>query len=136
MRPIIIMTVGYITGIIWGLYLKINIIPIIFLTILVGILKKDKKMSIIFFLIFLIISNTQINYLENKYKKLYEGINNVEIIGTIISEKKELEYKEKYTIKVEKINGDKKYKNTKLIIYTKSNKKIEYGKKIKIIRRI
>ena len=77
MRPIIIMTVGYITGIIWGLYLKINIIPIIFLTILVGILKKDKKMSIIFFLIFLIISNTQINYLENKYKKLYEGINNV-----------------------------------------------------------
>ena len=66
----------------------------------------------------------KINYLENKYKKLYEGINNVEIIGTIISEKKELEYKEKYTIKVEKINGDKKYKNTKLIIYTKSNKKI------------
>lgn len=103
MRPIIIMTVGYITGIIWGLYLKINIVPIILLIIFVGlvikalltikgktfewvsehlgsfVIKKRKK-QIIFFLIFLIISNIQINYLENKFKNLYQRINNVEII--------------------------------------------------------
>lgn len=87
MRPIIIMTVGYITGIIWGLYLKINIVPIIFLIILgfVLILKKYKKIKkysskIILFLIFLVISNFQINYLENKYNKLYLGVNDVEVV--------------------------------------------------------
>lgn len=84
MRPIIFMTVGYITGIIWGLYLKINIAPII-LIIILGIIiinKKIKKykINIILFIIFLIISNFQINYLENKYSRLYLGVSDVEIV--------------------------------------------------------
>jgi len=84
MRPIIFMTVGYITGIIWGLYLKINVAPIIFLIILGFIIihKNIKKyrINIIFFAIFFIISNFQINYLENKYNELYLGVSDVEII--------------------------------------------------------
>lgn len=30
MRPLIFLVVGYITGISWGLYLNINIVPAIF----------------------------------------------------------------------------------------------------------
>lgn len=84
MRPLLFITVGYITGIIWGLYLKINMVPIIFLIILVSIIicKKIKKykIGIILFIISLIISYFQINYLENKHDRLYLGISDVEII--------------------------------------------------------
>ncbi|MCI8620578.1 MAG: hypothetical protein HFJ50_01850 [Clostridia bacterium] len=51
----------------------------------------------------------------------------------MIDEEKE---KNKYELKVESINGNKKYKNTNLIIYTKINEKIKYGDKIKFKRKI
>ena len=82
MKPIIILTVGYITGIIWGLYLKINIVPfvcfIILGTYLLNKIKNIKKYFILF-LISLIISNIQINYLENKFNHLYLGLNQIEV---------------------------------------------------------
>ncbi len=40
------------------------------------------------------------------------------------------EYKTSYTINVETVNKDTKYKNTKLIIYVKNGIKLEYGVKI------
>ena len=46
------------------------------------------------------------------------------------------EYKNKFNIKVESVNNDKKYKNTNLIVYAKQSKKIEYGQKIKLNRKI
>lgn len=82
MKPIIILTVGYITGIIWGLYLKINIVPFVFFIILgtyfLNKIKNIKKYFILF-LISLIISNIQINYLENKFNHLYLGLNQIEV---------------------------------------------------------
>lgn len=75
-------------------------------------------------------SNTQINYLNNKYENLYLKTDEIEVEGIVISEKKDTKYRTSYTIKVESINGNTKYKNTKLIMYCKLGTEIEYGKKV------
>lgn len=154
MQPLVILVVGYITGLIWGRYLKTNITPVIFLLFL-GIYlisnkagKSEKKDSnwisklkeirkyIIISLIFAIVSNIQIMYLENRFNTLYINIKETKLVGIITSIPKETEYKNSYILKVQSINGDEKYKNTNLIIYTKKDIKLEYGKKVEIIRRI
>ena len=111
-RPLIWITVGYIIGIIWGLYLKISIAPIFFIFGGISILFikariidlnliKEYKFFIIAFFIFLIISNTQINFLENKHRSLYQQIKDskteeIEVTGTVISDRKETTYKARY----------------------------------------
>ncbi|MCI8397351.1 MAG: DUF4131 domain-containing protein [Clostridia bacterium] len=138
MQPLTIVVVGYITGELWGQYFNINIVPIIFLFIIGFYLLAKKKQAtknkkIILFLIISIISNLQITHLENKHNTLYHNLQRIEIEGCIIEGPKESTYKKAYTIKVEKINQNAKYKNTKLIIYTPKNENIEYGRKIKVI---
>lgn len=63
---------------------------------------------------------------------MYQGIEDVKVIATIISERKETLYKVSYTVKVESINGNKKYKGTNLIVYLPKNQNLEYGDKIVI----
>lgn len=133
---------GYIIGIIWGLYLKnISIVLLfcIFGAILLILYKltyiklqklKTYKFCILSFIIFAIISNIQITILESKFDNLYNGLENIQCIATVISGGKETSYKASYTVKVESINDDKKYEGTNLIIYTSKSKKLEYGEKI------
>lgn len=135
MQPLIWITVGYITGFIWGLYLKINIVPIVFLLIVGAILflKRKKKIpkyqkEFYLFLIFMIISNLQIISLENKFNTLYVELQEIEVQGIVIGEGKKGEYTNSYIIKVENINKNAKYKNTNLLIYTKQN--LECGKRV------
>lgn len=135
MRPFIYITVGYIIGIIWGLYLKLSIVPIflIFGGIVYFILKnKQKKIPVplLLFIIFSIISNTQINNLEKKHDNLYKNIEDVKIVGTIISERKETDYKASYTIKVDTVNDSIKFKNTNLLIYVPKKEILNYGDKV------
>ena len=87
MQPLILITVGYITGLIWGLYLKINIVPIIFMLFLVSILliKKLKfinkyKLYIFITILASVISNLQIQNLEKKFDNLYSGLNKVDVV--------------------------------------------------------
>ncbi len=145
MRPLAVITVGYITGIIWGLYLNISIVPVFFLLIGIFILfnwfggerlrkfiqkANSKKFYIISFIVFAIISNAQIIYLENKHENLYKGKAEVEIVGTIISDREETTYKAKYTIKVESVDGNAEFKGTYLLIYVAKEQELEYGDKI------
>lgn len=135
MRPLVYITVGYITGIIWGLYLKVSIVPI-FLIFggITYILLKNKRKNIIvpllLFIIFSMIANIQIKYLEQKHENLYKNIENIKIVGTIVSERKETEYRASYTLKVESINDSIKFKNTKLLIYVNKNEYLDYGDKV------
>ena len=145
-RPLIWITVGYIIGIIWGLYLKISIAPIFFIFggISIFLIKariidlnliKEYKFFIITFFIFLIISNIQINFLENKHRSLYQQIKDskteeIEVTGTVISDRKETTYKASYTLQVNDINKDTKYRKTNLIIYTKKDIYLKYGNQI------
>jgi len=84
--------------------------------------------------IYKIFRETKKAYLENKFSTLYQDNQEIEIIGVITKEGQEKEYRIEYEIKVESINWDEKYKNTKLILYVKNKEKIEYGKKVKLIR--
>ncbi len=148
-RPILVVIIGYLIGIIWGLYLKINITPFyILITIIIALLNKifinNKKIMkyynkiinkklIIIIIISSIISNTIVNIENNKYNTLYKNLKEIEIIGTIISNKKEKEYYNSYKIKVYSINNNsKKYKNTNLLINMKKDIELEYGDLIKI----
>ena len=56
-----------------------------------------------------------ISYSE-KYKNIGE---NLEIVGTVISNPIDKEYKNQYTLKVEKIDENKKYQNTNLQLNVK-----------------
>ncbi len=140
MRPLVYIAVGYITGIIWGLYLKMSIVPIFFLiTGVIFLITKiggidlsnffKYKFCIMCLIIFSIISNFQILRLEKKFNTLYNNITDVKIVGTVISDEKETSYKLSYTIKVESINNNTKYKGTNLIIYISKEQKLTYGSK-------
>lgn len=56
--------------------------------------------------------------------------------GVVTSNGKETDYRTTYILKVESINGNKKYKNTYLNLYVKKGLKLEYGKKISFAREL
>ena len=125
-RPILIALMGYIIGIIWELYFRINIAPIIFVLIIAIILDKKHRKMFILIIIAMLISNIQTNTLNTKFDKLYTNISTEsKIFGTIISEKNEGDYYNTYTIKIISIEGNNKYKNTKLLL--KTNAFLDYG---------
>lgn len=85
MEPLEILTVGYIIGIVWGLYLKISIVPILFLCIGALLLYKRKiKATLLWYLVIAIIlafiSNIQINTQENKFNNLYNGLDEIKVV--------------------------------------------------------
>ncbi len=156
-RPILVALIGYIIGIIEGLYLQISIVPIYILIVAIYLIikkyykRKKKKFKIfsiqrysrylkivfnqkviIIILISSIISNSIILIKNQKYKTLYKNIQEVKLVGTIISNKKEKEYKDIYNIKIEELNNSKRYKNTKLLIKVdkKIKKSLKYGTRI------
>lgn len=133
-RPIIIITIGYITGIIWGLCFKTNIILLyLFLSILYIIanlvklkrikhLKKILKSNIIILIVISsVISNMIVQKLNFKYNNLYKNKEELKLQVIIVSNKKEKEYYNRYKIKV--LNN--KYSNTYLYMTTK--KELKYG---------
>ena len=125
-RPIFIILIGYIIGILWGLYLKISIVFFyIFLLILYYIsniskFKKKKffhyiKILIKFNVLLLIIissliSNIIIKFQTKKYQNLYHDGEELKIQVQIIDNKKEKQYYNRYKIKVY-------HQSTKIHIY-------------------
>ena len=144
-RPIIIITISYIIGILWGIYLKINIYPFcILLLILNNFIRFYSKafkniknkfinniISEIYYknilinicIITLLISNTVINYKENSFKNLYKNIDDIKGIGVIVDINKESEYYNNYTIKVKNVNNNDKLQNTNIILKIKKGNK-------------
>ena len=148
-RPIFIIVIGYIIGIIWGLYLQRSIVPFYFILLMIYIIiklpyykKKFKIFSIkryfryikiifqlniiLTIIISSLISNIIIKYKNSKYDNLYKGIENLEVTGIVVSNKVEKEYYNRYKIKV--IEG--KLKNTYL--YINSKEELEYGDKVDV----
>lgn len=142
---ILMIMIAYILGIIWGLYIK-NIVPLFFIIIAIILIKKTKKLKnlnrcikllipnkkLILILITFILSFTYICILERSFKTKYKNIQeNIKIEAIIVSNVKEKEYKDVYTIKVKSINENKKYNGTHLLLSIKNNnKQLEYGNKI------
>lgn len=131
-RPILIVCIGYILGIIYGLYFNSSIAHI-FLAILCTccyILSRAKpnkftryikiifpKKAIILFSIFILAGYIHISFLEQKYNKIYEMDTYCNVVG-LIEEVEERNYNNKYIIYVKSINN-KKLSNVRLLMYTK-----------------
>lgn len=161
-RPIVIATIGYIIGIIVGAkhfapfcIMKETIMQtvgafiarpccvllfVIFFAVSIYLIRNKKtkryfniifsKKAILIFCIFLSIGIVNVCFLNEKYNKVYKIDREIEVFG-VIESVEEQKYNNKYIIKVESING-KKYTNTKLILYAKSNK-LEYGDYLKLL---
>ena len=146
-RPILIITIGYLIGIIYGLYFKISIaFAFVIIYVLYLLYKLNNKFSritiirylkvllnlkiVIIFFVSAIISNTYLLCLNSKYNKFYENPPSI-IKGqaVIIGGKVEKEYNYIYTIKMK--NGN--YKNKRFILSVKKGEsKLEYGDLIKL----
>lgn len=149
-RTIVIIAIGYMIGIISGLYSKMSIalfyvsIFLIYLIIkysfsnVIRRLKTIKLMCrylkasvikrkvIILIVITSIISNIHIQYLNNKYDKFYSNVEEkINLIVTVISDPIEKEYNYQYIVK----GSRGEYKNKKFILYVKKDKKkpLKYG---------
>lgn len=124
-RPILVALIGYIIGIIWELYFKINIAPIFIIIILIN--KKNYKMIIII-LTSIVVSNIQIKTINKKYEEAYLSFTeNETLTGIVESLEKSNEFNNTYIIKITRPN---KYTRMKLLLKTK--KILEYGDKIEV----
>lgn len=146
-RPIFVVVIGYIIGIIWGLYCKISIVPFYILLAVIYIIiklpyskKKFKIFSIkryfryiklifktniiLTIIISSFISNTIIKFQENKYEKSFKEGQALELTAVVVSNKQEKEYYNRYKIKTSE--------NQNLYINVDKKQELEYGDKIHI----
>ena len=123
-RPLVVATIGYMIGIILGLYLKINMALLYFSIVVIVIYfltksRKVKKLNIysprrylryikilitkstlFLFIIFLFISYLIIQIKEKKYADVYAQEGNVKVQGIIVGDRVEKDYYNRYIIKV------------------------------------
>lgn len=152
-RPILVAVIGYIIGILWGLYFRFSIV-FSYISILATyyILKKLFKIHkkrkfklvsfsrysrylkliinskvILIFGIFSIISNGVVLFQDKMYDNAYQDGENIQITGIIVSQKIEKQYYNLYQVKV--LNS--KYLNMYIQV-DKNSKELEYGDKVKL----
>ena len=94
-RPILVASLGFIIGIIWGLYIKLCIVSIfIIVYIFIYIIRKNKNIKryfdllcikyILIFSLFAITSNIYILFLDYRYTNLYRQINDLKLNAVVI----------------------------------------------------
>lgn len=132
-RPLLIVTISYILGIIIGVYFKQSILLILLAGITGGafwkIVKKKKIIVVAICIVPCLLSCLQTNNLNNKYSKMYNLDNeSIAINGTVCSQIKETDYKYSTNIKLEN-----KLKLTVYIDKKEDASKLEYGNKISVI---
>ena len=131
-RPLLIVTISYILGIIIGVYFQQSILFIL-LTGITGIvfwkiIKKKKIVIIAICIVPCLLSCQQTNNLNNKYNKMYKlADENIAMTGTVCSQIKETDYKYSVNIKLEN-----KLKLTVYIDKKENVSKLEYGNKISV----
>lgn len=141
-RPVLIMLLGYITGIIIGLYCKISIALFVVIALLLYIIVKKEsskskiikylkvfylKQGAIIFAVSMIIANVITIKQNYSYSNKYKNINEAECIAIVESSPKIKKYYTQYKVKIESINGDKSYKNTYVYLNFKNNTNLSYG---------
>ena len=129
-RPIFIITIGYIIGIIWGIYFKISIslFYIFIIPVIIVFIYKYNKFNNIFIIIIIasIISNTIVSIKENEYDSKLANIENIKCNCKVVSNKISGDNIDKYVVKV--IDG--KLKNSRFYITTDKKIHLQYGNEI------
>lgn len=139
-RPIIVILISYIIGILGGLYLNSIIFFFLIFCLIcyfICIKKLNKKFfrflrrffkryTIILIIFSIIFGYYYTNKLEDKYNNLYLESEKVQEYALVVSEKKESKYKDTYKIKIVNSNN-KKRNNTYLYMRVKKGSNINYG---------
>jgi len=137
-KPTIVIAIGYIIGILWGIYVKSIIlffsvqILIVFIWIIIYKSRKNRtsrfmaskiKLGIFsVFLISLVLGYIQVSNMEKKYERLYaEEKYTLKVISSGIEEK----YNNKYVAKVQGYNIN-------VYLLVSKNEKLKYGDYIKV----
>ncbi len=122
------MTLAYIIGILWGLYLELNtlIVTSIFLSLFLLMFVKKYKCSFIVLSLVCILGCLYTEFKLNDYNNIYADDSKLTLSVTIISQAEEKEYTYKYNCKNE--DGDK------FILYLKKSKAKDFqiGDKLNI----
>lgn len=152
-RPILVAVIGYMIGILWGLYFKFSIVLCYILILatyyslkkffhfrkkrkfkLLSFSRYSKYLKLIvntkvvfIFMIFSILSYGIVLFQNEQYENLYQDGEEVEIIGVIVSQKIEKPYYNLYQIKVLNSKSFNLY-----IQVSKKNKELEYGTQVKL----
>lgn len=132
-RKLSIITISYIIGLLWGLYFNKNMALFICVLPITYCIAK-KKFYTMFIIFNIILSCFLANSKRQKYDNLYNDMDECLIVGTIIKEPSYDKNIKKYTIKVDSVNGENKFKNSKIIVYEKNNSSIvntKYGNLVK-----
>lgn len=122
-RPFLVVVIGYITGILWGLYFKKSIIlfyiPIIAICLFYQVMKKKKSSFKLFsmrryfryfklifsikiisiFIISSIISNFIVLVLNQKYENISKDEEEIQKVVVVVGRKEEKQYKVSYQVK-------------------------------------
>ena len=138
-RPIFVITIGYIIGILWGLYFKISVVFLYLIFFIIYIFSRKFKHTFFRYLKLIIklnifitiiissfISFIVVKKMNNKFETLYQNMTDIKLEVQVIGNKKEKQYYNRYKVKV----LTKKYKNTYLYINTKE--KLQYGEILNI----
>ena len=155
-RPALVAVIGYMIGILWGLYFDFSIALLyIFMAVIIWIfksfnVKRNSKLNIfsikryfkyfkLFFnqksiymiILFSIISNVVVSFQNDLYDNLYKDGEEVQVTAIVVGNKEEKEFKDTYKIK---ISSEGKYKNSYLILNVNKKEKIdlEYGDEIQV----
>lgn len=135
-RTIVAIVLGYIIGILWGLYLDISIVPMYLIGFLIfkiisftRIFKFIKvfitPVTIVLIIISSLLSNSILIKENDKYNNLYSNLEKIEIKGKIVDNGINNNYTNRYKVKVENVNSSKAYKNTYIYLYY--NDILQYG---------
>ena len=128
-RKIVIITISYICGLIWGLYFY-NIISIFLFTILnIYMIIRSENKLIIAYMIVVLCACMYMHITCNRYNK-YTNIDEVKIEGIILNKYKESDYNAEYIMKV---TNPQKFKNIRIILKTKKNNNIQYADKVRAL---
>lgn len=140
-----LMAIAWLFGILSGLYCKISIVLFVLGVLLFYFIRRKNsyltlicsKRYILIFVLCYIISYVQIIGFERSFQEKYQNIEGeIKVVGTIVSNPTHKEYQTIYTLKVDTINGDKSYQNTKLrfnVKKEKNAKEYSYGNQIAFI---
>ncbi len=152
-RPILVALIGYMIGILWGLYFRFSMVLCYILILATYYIfryffrfqKKHKfklfsfrryckylklivdRKVIFIFMIFSIVSYKMVLFQNDKYDTLYQDGEMLEITGVVVSQKIEKPYYNLYQIKVLNVKSFRLY-----IQVSKSTKELEYGDKVKL----
>ena len=155
-RPIVITVIGYILGILWGLYFSFSIaffyITIASIYVIINKLKNTEnrkfklislkrykrylklflnQKALISIIIISIISNLIFMIQNLKYQNLYYE-KEIKLTGIITSDRIEKEYADMYEFKISELEKNNKLKNKKIYIRVKKDQKLEYGELVEI----